>query len=143
MPSATWRRRGTSDALSSATQSARRRTERPVRGDATYLVTGGLQGLGLLAAQWLADEGARHLLLAARSAPDAKARETIARLEADGVRVTTVTADVGSAPGVEALMQALQSTGAPLGGDPARCSSARRRRADAADARALRGGAGT
>jgi NAD(P)-dependent dehydrogenase (short-subunit alcohol dehydrogenase family)/acyl carrier protein len=87
-----------------------------VRGDGTYLVTGGLKGLGLLAARWLADEGARHLLLAGRSAPDAQAQQVIAALQAQGVAVHTVAADVGSAAGVSALMQALQQCGAPLAG---------------------------
>ena len=38
-----------------------------VRADGTYLVTGGLGGLGLLTAQWMAGSGARSLLLASRS----------------------------------------------------------------------------
>jgi acyl transferase domain-containing protein/acyl carrier protein len=42
---------------------------RPIelRADATYLVTGGTGGLGLTVARWLADRGARHLVLAART----------------------------------------------------------------------------
>jgi acyl transferase domain-containing protein len=42
--------------------------ERPiVRPDASYLVTGGLSGLGLRTAEWLAEQGAKHLVLAGRS----------------------------------------------------------------------------
>ena len=37
-----------------------------VHPDASYLVTGGLSGLGLVAAATLAEHGARHLLLAGR-----------------------------------------------------------------------------
>ena len=45
----------------------------PVRPDATYLITGGLGGIGLIIARWLADRGARHLILAGRnSLPIAK-----------------------------------------------------------------------
>ncbi len=36
------------------------------RADASYLVTGGLGGVGLEIARWLAERGARHLLLAGR-----------------------------------------------------------------------------
>ena len=36
-----------------------------IRPDASYLITGGLGGLGLLLARWFVDQGARHL--AARS----------------------------------------------------------------------------
>lgn len=92
------------------------RTGGPVRPDATYLVTGGLRGLGLLAARWLADEGARHLLLVGRSAPDAQADEVIARLRDAGVQVASLQADIGSAAGVQAVMEALAASGAPLGG---------------------------
>ncbi|MBL8341597.1 MAG: type I polyketide synthase [Rubrivivax sp.] len=92
------------------------RTEVVVRDDGFYLVTGGLKGLGLLAARWLADEGARHLLLAGRSAPDAAARDVLDRLRSQGVRVHTVAADVGSAAGVQAMMQALEGTAVPLAG---------------------------
>ena len=36
-------------------------------GDGTYLVSGGLGGFGLATARWLADRGARHLVLLSRS----------------------------------------------------------------------------
>jgi acyl transferase domain-containing protein/NADPH:quinone reductase-like Zn-dependent oxidoreductase/NADP-dependent 3-hydroxy acid dehydrogenase YdfG/acyl carrier protein len=87
-----------------------------VRADGVYLVTGGLKGLGLLAARWLADEGARHLLLAGRSAPDAPAQEAIAALRAQGVNVRTVAADVGQAAGVHSVMEALLDGALPLAG---------------------------
>ncbi len=92
------------------------RTEAPVRGDAIYLVTGGLKGLGLLAAQWLADQGARHLLLNGRSPPDAAARTAIDALQQAGITVQTVTADIGMAAGVTAVMDGLARSSAPLGG---------------------------
>ena len=34
-----------------------------LQSDATYLITGGLGGLGLVTARWLFDQGARHLVL--------------------------------------------------------------------------------
>ncbi|MBK7660400.1 MAG: SDR family NAD(P)-dependent oxidoreductase [Betaproteobacteria bacterium] len=93
-----------------------RRSEAPVRADATYLVTGGLRGLGLLAAQWLAGEGARHLLLAGRSGPDAAAQAALDSLEASGVKVAVVAADVASAAGIDALMARLAEDMPALGG---------------------------
>ena len=48
-----------------------------VRKDATYLVTGGLRGLGLLTAEWLAEQGARHLVLVGRGTPSAEAQAAI------------------------------------------------------------------
>jgi len=92
------------------------RVEQPVRPDATYLVTGGLKGLGLLAAQWLADEGARHLVLAGRGAPEATALATLDALAAGGVQVQCVAADVATAHGVASIMAALTTGVPPLGG---------------------------
>ena len=40
-----------------------------IRSDATYLITGGLGDLGLLVAKFLADKGAKHLVLVGRKAP--------------------------------------------------------------------------
>ncbi len=62
--------------------------------DATYLITGGLGGLGLSAARWLVERGARHLLLVGRSAASESAREVLQSLEAQGVRVELARVDV-------------------------------------------------
>ena len=48
----------------------------------TYLITGGLRGLGLMTAQWLVERGARHLVLTGRRAPDLGGRRSFA---GDGV----------------------------------------------------------
>ena len=42
----------------------------PVCADASYLITGGLGGLGIQTAKWLMDQGARHILLISRRATD-------------------------------------------------------------------------
>ena len=65
-----------------------------VHAAATYLITGGLGGLGLAVARWLAEQGARHLLLLGRSAPNAAAQTQLDQLRALGVVVTVVQADV-------------------------------------------------
>jgi 8-oxo-dGTP pyrophosphatase MutT (NUDIX family) len=49
-----------------------------VRGDGTYLVTGGLGGLGLAVAGWLAEQGARHLLLVGQDVSPAAVRLDLA-----------------------------------------------------------------
>jgi hypothetical protein len=54
-----------------------------VQPDASYLVTGGLRGIGLASARWLVDQGARHLVLLGRSVP-ATAHAEIAAMEAAG-----------------------------------------------------------
>ncbi|HIK43329.1 MAG TPA: polyketide synthase dehydratase domain-containing protein, partial [Leptolyngbyaceae cyanobacterium M65_K2018_010] len=59
-------------------------TELPIRSDATYLITGGLGGLGLTVAQWLVEQGARHLVLTRRREVDSQAEAAIAALQAQG-----------------------------------------------------------
>src|SRR5262249_18457862 len=43
------------------------------RTDGTYLITGGLGGLGISFAEWMVGRGARHLVLVGRSGPSADA----------------------------------------------------------------------
>ena len=92
------------------------RRPQAVRADGMYLVTGGLKGLGLLAARWLVGEGARHLLLAGRTSPDAPAQAAIAELRAQGAQVHTVAADVSQAAGAQSVMHMLLDSGVPLAG---------------------------
>ena len=70
----------------------------------SYLVTGGLGGLGLVLVDWLAERGARRLVLMGRSAPGEATAATLARLADAGVQVRVVQADVADA---RALAQAL------------------------------------
>ena len=81
--------------------------ERPIDPTTAYLITGGLRGLGLLAAQWLVERGARYLLLVARSQPDEPAREAVDRLRRSGVTVLTLAVDLGHPSAQEALGAAL------------------------------------
>jgi len=64
--------------------------------DASYLVTGGLRGFGLRTAQWLAEKGARNLILISRSGlrADNPDEHAIAELETHGVRVVAAACDV-------------------------------------------------
>ena len=51
-----------------------------IRKDGTYLITGGLGGLGLLTARWLVKHGAAHLVLISRSGPSEQASKILAEL---------------------------------------------------------------
>ncbi len=83
--------------------------------DATYLITGGLGALGLRLASWLAERGARHLVLAGRRAPSPAAAASLEHLAVRGVDVRTVQADVAAEADVAALFATLRS-GPPLRG---------------------------
>ena len=96
------------------------------RPDGAYLITGGLGDLGLLMAGWLAQRGARRLVLLGRtglpSARDAAAgnvdRGTLRRiaairaLERRGVSVETVAIDSGSAEAMQAMLAKREDDGA-------------------------------
>jgi myxalamid-type polyketide synthase MxaB len=84
--------------------------------DGSYLVTGGLGGLGLQVAQYLADQGARHLVLTSRSGANTEAAQTLVQnLSEQGVAVSVVKGDVANADDVARMLDVAQSQ-APLRG---------------------------
>lgn len=87
-----------------------------VREQATYLVTGGLGGLGLAVAEWLAAEGARHLVLVGRSTPQEQARAILQKLTESGVEVKVVQADVSKREAMQDLFAEIALSMPPLKG---------------------------
>jgi acyl transferase domain-containing protein/acyl carrier protein len=85
-------------------------------GEGSYLITGGLGGLGLTAARWLVSSGARHLLLVGRSEPSDQAREAIRALNEAGADVRAWRADVARAADVESALVYLDENMPPLRG---------------------------
>ena len=66
-------------------------------GEATYLITGGLNGFGLMTAKWLVDKGAKHLLLLGRSgATTQEAKDTLQYLIQKGIHVYSASVDVAN-----------------------------------------------
>lgn len=88
----------------------------PVTPHASYLITGGLGGLGLDVAQWLAGHKARALVLGARSEPGERARRVIDDLTTRGVEVTVVRGDLADPDTARRLVLAAEATGRPLRG---------------------------
>jgi acyl transferase domain-containing protein len=82
-----------------------------LRHDATYLVTGGFGGLGLLVASWLADQGVRHLALLGRR-PDDSA-PALCALRERGVQVLALAGDVADEAMLHDLPQRLVREQAP------------------------------
>ncbi|HSI40015.1 MAG TPA: SDR family NAD(P)-dependent oxidoreductase [Xanthobacteraceae bacterium] len=75
----------------------------PLRTDGTYLITGGLGGIGLTIADWLVKHGAGELVLLGRRAPNAEQAASIEALRALGAKVSAVPCDIGSPAAVAAL----------------------------------------
>lgn len=86
-----------------------------VRSDGTYLITGGWRGLGLLVARWLADQGARKLVLVGQSEPKDDALEHIQQLRAMGVEISMAQVDVSQFDQVQRLVAQIGDQ-APLRG---------------------------
>lgn len=87
-----------------------------LRADGSYLVTGGLGGLGLAVAQWLVRQGARHLILTGRRGAATPAAHVAIQAMIDaGAGVSVVQADIAQAADVQRLIAGCQAV-APLRG---------------------------
>ncbi len=87
-----------------------------LRRDATYLVTGGLGGIGVAVAGWLADHGAGTIVLNGRRDPDALAEEAIRTLHERGTSVHVEVADVTDAAAMDRMMADIDRKLPPLAG---------------------------
>ncbi|GAA6617367.1 SDR family NAD(P)-dependent oxidoreductase [Scytonema sp. NUACC26] len=86
------------------------------REDNTYLITGGLGGLGLLVARWMVEKGARHLVLAGRSGANDLVRSQLKELEQAGAEVVVAQADVSDEKQVARLLAEIELSKRPLRG---------------------------
>ncbi len=87
-----------------------------LRADASYLITGGLGGIGLHLAEWLVKNGARHIALVSRRQPDDVARQRIAAIEATGATVRVFSADLADDDQIRAMLTSIQAELPPLKG---------------------------
>jgi phthiocerol/phenolphthiocerol synthesis type-I polyketide synthase D len=76
-----------------------------VRSGASYIVTGGLGGLGLVVARWLVDSGAGRVVLNGRSEPSDEQRAVLAELESKA-EIVVVSGDVAAEGVAEKLVAA-------------------------------------
>ncbi len=95
-------------------------TPSPMRGglrkDRTYLVTGGLGGIGCAVAEWLAEQGAGAIVLNGRRPPDPEVAEVIEALRERGVTVQVEIADVTEAEAIDRMLERIDGTLPPLAG---------------------------
>jgi acyl transferase domain-containing protein/acyl carrier protein len=96
----------------------RRAAEMPaLKEDASYLVAGGFMGWELSVARWLADRGARHLILLGHIDTSSTAiRDLLADLEARGVDVCLEAADASDETAVRRVLASIDHDLPPLRG---------------------------
>ena len=87
-----------------------------LRDDRTYLVTGGLGGIGCAVAGWLAERGAGAIVLNGRRPPDPEVEEEIEALRRRGAAVSVELADVTDADAMDAMLARIDTGLPPLGG---------------------------
>ena len=95
----------------------RQRRSFAVAADKVHLITGGFGGFGLETARWLAAKGARNIMLVGRSgAASPAAREGLASLAAQGVRVRAEALDIADKAAVGRLFSRFGKDLPVLGG---------------------------
>jgi len=84
--------------------------------ESTYLITGGLGGLGLLVAEFLVKHGAKHLVLIGRRAASATVKIRIEKLEQAGAQIFVAKADVSEKKQLAQVLANLDQSLPPLRG---------------------------
>ena len=87
-----------------------------LRSDRTYLVTGGLGGIGTLIAGWLAERGAGAIVLNGRRPPDPEAQEVIESLRRQGADVRVELADMTDPSAINQMLGRIDAQMPPLAG---------------------------
>ncbi|KAK5988693.1 Highly reducing polyketide synthase azaB [Cladobotryum mycophilum] len=85
--------------------------------NATYVIAGGLGGIGRNIAAWMCRHGAKNIILLSRSGPNSDAAKgLIATLEKDGIRVHAPKCDVSNPEAVEAVVAHAKANMPPIKG---------------------------
>jgi polyene macrolide polyketide synthase len=82
----------------------------------TYLIAGGLGGLGLEVSRWMVRTGVRHLVLVGRHSPSESTKEILHTLEASGAQIVTVCADVAQRNDVARVLEMIRKNMPPVRG---------------------------
>ncbi|MEM9923109.1 MAG: type I polyketide synthase [Cyanobacteria bacterium P01_D01_bin.50] len=88
----------------------------PIKSDATYLITGGLGALGLKVAQWMIEQGAKHLVLIGRGGASPETQAILAQLEQTGTQVQVAKADVSDREDLVRVLEQIKISMPPLCG---------------------------
>ncbi|KAE8372689.1 hypothetical protein BDV26DRAFT_273649 [Aspergillus bertholletiae] len=85
--------------------------------NATYVIAGGLGGIGRSTASWMAQRGVKNLILLSRSGVSSdEARELVDRLHKQGVRVEVPSCDIADFNALKEVLASLQGQMPPIKG---------------------------
>jgi len=87
-----------------------------LRRDGTYLITGGLGVLGLRVAQWMIEQGARHLVLMGRRGASNQVQDILTQMEQAGAQVRVARADVSMPADTAKVLTEIKASMPPLRG---------------------------
>ncbi len=87
-----------------------------VNPEGSYLITGGLGGVGLNIASWLVKSGAKHLVLIGRTVSIETATDKIMGLKEKGCEVTALLADVSNKDELAGVFNKIKASMPPLKG---------------------------
>jgi acyl transferase domain-containing protein/acyl carrier protein len=91
-----------------ARSAAKELTQAPrFRDAATYLITGGMGGVGLELAKWIVQSGGRHIALLGRREPSEEVKKEIARLELQGATIRVLRADIADERQIKASLKTI------------------------------------
>ncbi len=84
--------------------------------EGSYLITGGLGGLGLTIAEWMSQNGAKNLVLMGRNGASKEAQKILERMEKTGTRVLAVRGDISKAEDLSKILFEIGQAMPPLRG---------------------------
>lgn len=83
-----------------------RTNQRPLRADASYLLIGGLGGIGRATASWMLKQGARNFIFASPSGSEKqRAKEAITLLKDQGARVVVFKCDISNITDLDRVLE--------------------------------------
>jgi NAD(P)-dependent dehydrogenase (short-subunit alcohol dehydrogenase family) len=83
---------------------------------ATYVIAGGLGGLGRSIARWMVKRGARNLVLLSRFGPREAVQSFLSELREQQVHVEAVACDISNVDTMRSMLANLQKTMPPIKG---------------------------
>lgn len=84
--------------------------------NATYVIAGGLGGLGKSTASWMVSKGARNLALLSRRGKAAATQEFLASMHASGVKIFAPPCDIGDRGALARVLAECAATMPPIKG---------------------------